>query len=152
VHSQIPRPQQFTFAANDEMPFFVHIKATWHKPSQRRYWPLKCNRKCEHPPAKRNYAKRRHTVLERTNENVADRVAALVRKMLDREKFNKAVGADDDLRGSGLSSIGLVNLMLSVESEFDLTIPERDMTPGNFRSITRIAELVDTVSQRPATG
>jgi acyl carrier protein len=90
-------------------------------------------------------------VLDRTNEDAADRVAALVRKMLDREKINKAVGADDDLRGSGLSSIALVNLMLSVESEFDLTIPERDMTPGNFRSITRIAELVDMVSQRPAT-
>jgi acyl carrier protein len=90
-------------------------------------------------------------VLDRTNEDVADRVAALVRKMLDREKINKAVGADDDLRGSGLSSIALVNLMLSVESEFDLTIPERDMTPGNFRSIARIAELVDMVSQRPAT-
>ena len=55
-------------------------------------------------------------MLDRTNEDVADRVAALVRKMLDREKkINKAVGADDDLRGSGLSSIGLVNLMLSVE-------------------------------------
>ena len=54
-------------------------------------------------------------MLDRTNEDVADRVAALVRKMLDREKINKAVGADDDLGGSGLSSIGLVNLMLSVE-------------------------------------
>ena len=88
-------------------------------------------------------------MLDRTNEDVADRVAALVRKMLDREKINKAVGADDDLRGSGLSSIALVNLMLSVESEFDLTIPERDMTPVNFRSITRIVELVDTLSQAP---
>ena len=88
-------------------------------------------------------------MLDRTNENVADRVTALVRKMLDREKINKAVGADDDLRGSGLSSIGLVNLMLSVETEFDLTIPERDMTPANFRSITRIVELVDTLSQAP---
>jgi acyl carrier protein len=113
---------------------------------------VKVQSECERiRPQNENYAKRRYTVLDRTNEDVADRVAALVRKMLDREKINKAVGADDDLRGSGLSSIGLVNLMLSVESEFDLTIPERDMTPGNFRSITRIAELVDTVSQRPAT-
>ena len=88
-------------------------------------------------------------MLDRTNENVADRVAALVRKMLDREEINKAVGANDDLRGSGLSSIGLVNLMLSLETEFDLTIPERDMTPANFRSIARIAELVDALSQAP---
>jgi acyl carrier protein len=89
-------------------------------------------------------------VLDRTNENVADRVAALVRKVLDREEINKAVGPDDDLRTTGLSSLGLVNLMLSVETEFDLKIPERDMTPANFRSVTRIAELVDTLSQAPA--
>jgi acyl carrier protein len=89
-------------------------------------------------------------VLDRSNENVADRVAALVRKVLDREEINRAVAADDDLRASGLSSLGLVNLMLSVETEFDLKIPERDMTPTNFRSITRIAELVDTLSQAPA--
>ena len=89
-------------------------------------------------------------MLDRTNENVANRVAALVRKVLDREEINKAVAPDDDLRASGLSSLGLVNLMLSVETEFDLKIPERDMTPTNFRSITRIAELVDTLSQAPA--
>jgi acyl carrier protein len=89
-------------------------------------------------------------VLDRSNENVADRVAALVRKVLDREEINRAVAPDDDLRASGLSSLGLVNLMLSVETEFDLKIPERDMTPTNFRSITRIAELVDTLSQAPA--
>jgi acyl carrier protein len=89
-------------------------------------------------------------VLDRSNENVADRVAALVRKVLDREEINRAVAPDDDLRASGLSSLGLVNLMLSVETEFDLKIPERDMTPTNFRSITRIAELVDTLSQASA--
>jgi acyl carrier protein len=89
-------------------------------------------------------------LLDRTNESVADRVAALVRKILDREEINKAVEPDDDLRTSGLSSLGLVNLMLSVETEFDLKIPERDMTPANFRSLTRIAELVDALSQAPA--
>jgi acyl carrier protein len=90
-------------------------------------------------------------LLDRTNENVADRVAALVRKVLDREGINSAVRPDDDLRTSGLSSLGLVNLMLSVETEFDLKIPERDMTPANFRSVTRIAELVVVLSQAPAT-
>jgi acyl carrier protein len=92
-------------------------------------------------------------VLDRSKNNVADRVAALVRKVLDREEIKETVGPDDDLRRSGLSSLGLVNLMLSVEAEFDLRIPEREMTPANFRSITRIVELVDTLSQeRAATG
>lgn len=90
-------------------------------------------------------------MLDRSKNKVADRVAALVRKVLDREEIEKSVALDDDLRTTGLSSLGLVNLMLSVEGEFDLKIPERDMTPANFRSITRIVDLVDTLSQAPAT-
>ena len=89
-------------------------------------------------------------MLDRINDTVADRVATLVRKVLDRESISVPVGPDDDLRASGLSSLGLVNLMLSVETEFDLQIAERDMTPANFRSVTRIVELVDTLSQAPA--
>ena len=83
-------------------------------------------------PANETIRREQSAVLDRTNENVADRVAALVRKVLDREEINKTVAPDDDLRASGLSSLGLVNLMLSVETEFDLKIPERDMTPSEF--------------------
>ena len=90
-------------------------------------------------------------MLDRSKNKVADRVAALVRKVLDREEINKTVALDDDLRTTGLSSLGLVNLILSVDGEFDLKIPELDMTPANFRSITRIVDLVDTLSQAPAT-
>ena len=90
-------------------------------------------------------------MLDRSKNKVADRVAALVRKVLDREEIEKSVALDDDLRTTGLSSLGLVNLMLSVEGEFDLKIPERDMTPANFRSITRIVDLVGTLSKAPAT-
>jgi acyl carrier protein len=86
-------------------------------------------------------------VLDRSKNDVADRIAVLVRKVLDREEIKEAIGPDDDLRRSGLSSLGLVNLMLSVEGEFDLKIPEHDMTPANFRSIARIVELVDTLSR-----
>jgi acyl carrier protein len=46
------------------------------------------------------------------------------------------------LTACGLSSLDLVNLMLAVETEFGLKIPDRDMTPANFRSIARIDALV----------
>ena len=39
--------------------------------------------------SKRRYSEKQSAVLDRTNENVADRVAALVRKILDREEINK---------------------------------------------------------------
>jgi len=93
-------------------------------------------------------------VLDRTNntnDNVAERVAALARRAMGKQSINKPLGQDDDLRACGLSSLGLVNLMLSVEEEFALKIPERDMTPANFRSIARITDLVRALSPQPVT-
>jgi acyl carrier protein len=99
------------------------------------------------------------TVLDRTNDtsdhvaddDVADRITALARRAMGKQPITKPIGHYDDLRACGLSSLGLVNLMLSVETEFDLKIPERDMTPANFRSIARIADLVRALSSQATT-
>ena len=97
-------------------------------------------------------------VLDRINDlhsndkaSVADRVGALVRRAMGKQANAEPIAADDDLRACGLSSLALVNLMLAVEEEFELKVPERDMTPANFRSITRIVELVRALSSQPAT-
>jgi acyl carrier protein len=92
-------------------------------------------------------------VLDRTNPDLTERVGALVGALLAKRSINRPVGRDDDLAASGLSSLDIVNLMLSVEAEFDLKIPDRDMTPANFRSIARIDALIATVrSAQPAHG
>jgi acyl carrier protein len=80
-----------------------------------------------------------------TNSDVNERVAALVRALLIKRSIDRVVGRDDDLGESGLSSLDLVNLMLAVEAEFDLSIPERDMRPANFRSIARIEALISAL-------
>jgi acyl carrier protein len=81
-------------------------------------------------------------VLDSAAPNTGCRVAALVRRLLAKRGIARAVADDDDLSESGLSSLDIVNLMLAVESEFDLKIPERDMRPVNFRSVARIEALV----------
>ena len=81
-------------------------------------------------------------MLERTGIDVKERVTGLVRQMLAKRNISRPAGYEDDLGDAGLSSLDLVNLMLSVESEFDTSIPDRDMTPANFRSIARIDALV----------
>ncbi len=81
-------------------------------------------------------------MLDRADIHLTDRVALLVRGILDKRAITRPVGRDDDLRTSGLSSLDVVNLMLAVETEFAVKIPEREMTPANFRSIGRIAALV----------
>jgi acyl carrier protein len=87
------------------------------------------------------------TVLDRTNPDATDRVTQLVRRILDKRAITRPVGPDDDLRAGGFSSLDIVNLMLAVETEFALRIPEREMTPANFRSIARITALVAATSR-----
>jgi acyl carrier protein len=41
----------------------------------------------------------------------------------------------------------MVNLVLAVESEFDLMIPEVSITPANFCSIAAISRLVGALRQ-----
>ena len=84
-------------------------------------------------------------VSARDQVSTKDRVADIVFEILERRSVDKRVAADDDLREIGLSSLDMVNLMLAVEAEFDLKIPESDMTPQNFRSISRIENLVATL-------
>lgn len=86
------------------------------------------------------------TLLDRGNTDAKQRVASLVQTLLAKRGVVRTIGDDDDLGESGLSSLDIVNLMLSVETEFDLRIPERDMMPSNFRTIARIDALIAKVS------
>ncbi len=81
-------------------------------------------------------------MLDRPDADPTERVTLLVRRLLTKRAIERSVAPDDDLGASGLSSLDIVNLMLAVETEFDIKIPDREMTPANFRSITRIDALV----------
>ena len=81
-------------------------------------------------------------MLERINAHTTERVAQLVRQLMARRSIDRLVGYEDVLSECGLSSLDMVNLMLAVETEFDIKIPDRDMTPSNFRSIAQIDKLV----------
>jgi acyl carrier protein len=75
-----------------------------------------------------------------TASNVA--VGDVVRRMLDARSIAQTVLPHEDLREAGLTSLDMVTLVLSVESEFGIKIPEREITPTNFRSIATIETLL----------
>ncbi len=75
----------------------------------------------------------------------AERILALVNTLLAK-KGRPTACVDQDLRAAGLSSLDTVNLMLAVEGEFDLFLPQGEMTPENFRSAAAIAALVDRLA------
>jgi len=84
-------------------------------------------------------------MLDRTKLNAAERVTTLVRGLLAKRGIDRPIGPNDDLGACGLTSLDTVNLMLAVEAEFDLKIPDHAMTPTNFRSVARIEHLVGTL-------
>jgi acyl carrier protein len=73
---------------------------------------------------------------------VRARLLALVGQILDKSD-GQSLPVDARLSELGMSSIKMVNLMLAVEGEFDLSIPQQDITPDNFRSVTSIEVLLE---------
>jgi acyl carrier protein len=81
-------------------------------------------------------------MLDRSEISPADRVFDVVQRLLAERAIHGSIRAEDDLRQAGLSSLDMVHLVLSIEAEFDLRIPDTGITPANFRSIATISHLV----------
>jgi acyl carrier protein len=82
-----------------------------------------------------------------SNANVAgDHIAAKIRQILQE---HGRLGADvqtlstsDDLYAAGLTSHANVNVMLALESEFDVEFPDEMLKRGTFDSIGSIRRAV----------
>ena len=81
-------------------------------------------------------------MLNRRSDSPGVRVVEVVQRLLAERSISRHVNSDDVLREVGRTSLDMVNLMLSVEAEFDVEIPEIHITPANFRSISTISRLV----------
>ena len=71
-----------------------------------------------------------------------ERLLRLVAHILGKPESAASLPVDARLAELGMSSIKMVNLMLAVETEFDLTIPQGDITPENFRSVATVEALL----------
>jgi acyl carrier protein len=88
-----------------------------------------------------------NAMLDVLNRDPARRIGVIVRNFVKGGAPDGGVGADQNLEDLGLTSMDMVNLMLAVEAEFDVTIPGARLIPANFRSIQRIAALVEELTQ-----
>jgi len=70
------------------------------------------------------------------------RLLGLVEKVLDRPGAGPSLAPEAALSELGVSSLKMVSLVLSVEVEFDLSIPQNEITPENFRSSISVEALV----------
>jgi acyl carrier protein len=89
-----------------------------------------------------------------TNEdNKLTTIGDRIRKILnDHGKLSvdaTSLADDADLYEAGLSSFATVQLMLALEDEFDVEIPERLLNRRTFESIRAIAGVVHSLTDAP---
>ncbi|MGC2320405.1 MAG: phosphopantetheine-binding protein [Bradyrhizobium sp.] len=84
------------------------------------------------------------------NANVQNRILGLVKAILEQNSIAAEIDSASRLVDVGLTSMDMVNLMLAVEAEFDLTIPQSEITPENFQSIKALELMIVNQLQKAA--
>lgn len=86
------------------------------------------------------------------NNDLGNRLIELVQELLGAAAVvPRPFPLDQQLSDLGISSLKMVNLMLSVETAFDIMIPQAEITPENFHSVATIRALVErTLAAKPA--
>jgi acyl carrier protein len=79
--------------------------------------------------------------------SVNERIVAIAARMLAKRGNNAPPVSNTNLRSAGLTSLDMVNLMLAIEGEFDIEIPQSAMTPENFDTIAAIETLVSVTAK-----
>jgi acyl carrier protein len=80
--------------------------------------------------------------MQYVNASIQDRVLFVVRSVLEQNSIKAEVHPESRLVDMGLDSMDMVALMLKVEAEFDLTLPQPEITPENFQSVKTLERLI----------
>ena len=70
------------------------------------------------------------------------RVSEVVARIAAQHDVRGEIAPADALVDRGMTSMAMVDLMLAIEAAFDVTIPQRELTPANFQSIDSLTRLV----------
>lgn len=77
-----------------------------------------------------------------------------VRKLISTKFLagNDEFGNSDSLRDLGLTSLKFVELIISIEDEFQIEIPDEDIDRRRFSSVDNIIKYVEGRSKQAQTG
>lgn len=81
--------------------------------------------------------------MSESNQSPHQRLLVLVDRVLERPPGAAPLPTKVRLNELGMSSMKMINLMLAIEVEFDVTIPQADITPDNFDTIASVQALLD---------
>lgn len=81
-------------------------------------------------------------MLDVSQDDTVAAVATVVAHIAEQHDVRARIEPQDSLVDRGMTSMAMVDLMLAIEARFDVTIPQRELTPANFQSIESLAHLV----------
>jgi len=86
--------------------------------------------------------------LQDSNGSPEGRIISAVQHLLAERSINARVYPEDNLFQVGLNSLDMLNLVLSLEAEFDITIPEAEITIANLRTISTLSNLLSRLMNK----
>jgi acyl carrier protein len=78
----------------------------------------------------------------------AARVMNVLKAVRARSSTPLAIAEDTRLADAGFTSLEMVDVMLAIEAEFGLELPQAEITPENFTSAASIALMLRRLSSR----
>jgi acyl carrier protein len=85
--------------------------------------------------------------MDAPNRTAQQRIETIVRTFLKSVVTDRVIAPDENLVDLGLTSMDMVNLLLAVEAEFDVSVPGTNLNPAHFRSIAGIERLVQELTR-----
>jgi acyl carrier protein len=76
-----------------------------------------------------------------------ERLIGLIRQILGQAAGARPMPIDARLSDLGMTSIKMVKLMLAIEVEFNLAIPQADISPENFESIASVEAMLNKLGE-----
>ena len=70
------------------------------------------------------------------------KVSETVHRTASKHSLFVRFNAGDSLIDGGMASLAMVDLVFALEAEFDLIIPDHEMTAANFTSIGSITKMI----------
>lgn len=71
------------------------------------------------------------------------KIIKYIEEQINNSELEEALDANDDLLGGGiLDSLGMMKLVLFIETEFNIKVPPQDMIIENFMTVDHICEYI----------
>jgi len=80
--------------------------------------------------------------MEASTADIRSRVLTVIQNILKQSAIVADILPETQLVDIGLNSTDMVALMLGVEAEFNMTLPQPEITPENFGSVRTLESMI----------